>query len=80
MGRAEKNIPERSNHDKIKIRVMELFETVDDLKKLFTSILPENSEVSIEAIFDLIFVSIRPSLSFTPIPDVEGLIKYKSVR
>jgi len=43
MGRATIKTPERSNHDKIKSRVMELFETVDDLKKLFRSILPKNS-------------------------------------
>lgn len=30
-------------HDKIKARIMELFETADDLKRLFNSILPENS-------------------------------------
>jgi superfamily II DNA or RNA helicase len=43
MGRAEKNIPEISNHDKIKNRIMELFETTDDLKIFFKSILPSNS-------------------------------------
>jgi len=43
MGRAEKNLPEISNHDKIKNRVMELFETSDDLKEFFNSILPPNS-------------------------------------
>jgi len=43
MGRAVKKNPEGSNRDKIESRVMELFETVDDLKKLFNSILPENS-------------------------------------
>ena len=32
-----------SPQEKIKTRVMELFETVDDLKKLFYSILPKNS-------------------------------------
>jgi len=45
MGRAVITPPEISDHDKIKIRVMELFETAGDLKELFNSILPENSLV-----------------------------------
>ena len=43
MGRAEKNGSEIPDRDIIKNRIMELFETVDDLKKLFNSILPKNS-------------------------------------
>ena len=41
MGRARK--PTQSNHDKIKNRFMELFETTEDLKLFFNTILPPNS-------------------------------------
>ncbi len=41
MGRASKSVV--SNHDKIKNRFMELFETAEELRNFFNSILPTNS-------------------------------------
>ena len=43
MGRAVTSKLSESDRDKIKNRFMEIFETTDDFKKFFTSILPKNS-------------------------------------